>query len=187
MLAVWASGSRVLLHHVYLWLQIKDRDDHDLDERRFMVAVWGSGGKGPSTTLVMVDHEGNMVDMLYCGQLSGSIRQSRAVQENDMTYEEAIRDPHKASAVLHGLPCCLLGFELWCPRAHPVGCYSLCHPTGQAVGLVYRLPCLPWPCYLTGSASGRPFGPEGSCDCFMLCTKWLALCAAWFAKKLQQP
>ena len=66
-----------------------------------MVAVWGSGGKGPSTTLVMVDHEGNMVDMLYCGQLSGSIRQSRAVQENDLSYEEAIRDPHKASPALH--------------------------------------------------------------------------------------
>ena len=65
-----------------------------MDDRRFMVAVWGSGGKGPSTTLVMVDAEGNLVDMLYCGQLSGSIRQLRA-QDKDMDYNTAIRDTHK--------------------------------------------------------------------------------------------
>ena len=85
-------------------MQMRDRDDHIMDDRRFMVAVWGSGGKGPSTTLVMVDAEGNLVDMLYCGQLSGSIRQLRA-QDKDMDYNTAIRDTHKVSAV------CLLPFR----------------------------------------------------------------------------
>ena len=78
-----------------LLLQIRDRDDHVMEDRRFMVAVWGSGGKGPSTTLVMVDAEGNLVDMLYCGQLSGAIRSSRALQENQLDSNTVIRDPHK--------------------------------------------------------------------------------------------
>ena len=64
-----------------------------------MVAVWGGGGQGPSTTLVMVDHEGNMVDMLYCGSLSGAIRHPRDLNEN-YDWNHALEDAHKVLVLL---------------------------------------------------------------------------------------
>ena len=83
-------------HIVHPVSQIRDRDNHVLEDRRFMVLVWGPGGQGPSTTLVMVDHEGNLVDLLYCGQLSGAIRQPPGL---DRSYEwkHAMQETHKVS------------------------------------------------------------------------------------------
>ena len=83
-------------HTVHPVSQIRDRDNHVLEDRRFMVVVWGPGGQGPSTTLVMVDHEGNLVDLLYCGQLSGAIRQPPGL---DRSYEwkHAMQETHKVS------------------------------------------------------------------------------------------
>ncbi|KAL0039173.1 hypothetical protein WJX77_010168 [Trebouxia sp. C0004] len=76
-------------------VQIRDRDNHVLEDRRFMVVVWGPGGQGPSTTLVMVDHEGNLVDLLYCGQLSGAIRQPPGLDRN-YEWKHAMQEAHKA-------------------------------------------------------------------------------------------
>ena len=60
-----------------LQMQMKDRHDQPLDDRKFMVAIWAPGGQGPSTTFVMLDLDGNVKDMLYCGQLSGAIHKLR--------------------------------------------------------------------------------------------------------------
>lgn len=68
-----------------------------------MVAVWGAGGQGPSTTLAMVDHEGTLIDMLYSGELSGAIRHPREFNES-YDWQDAIQDPHKVCLQL--LACC---------------------------------------------------------------------------------
>ena len=65
-----------------------------------MVAVWGAGGQGPSTTLVMLDHEGSIVDMMYSGQLSGSIRHPSELDGN-YEWEKALGEPHKVSVPGH--------------------------------------------------------------------------------------
>ena len=75
-------------------MQVTDRDDHDLDERRFMVVVWGPGGQGPSTTVVMLDHQGAAIDFLYCGSLSGAVRKPFG-SEDELDYAKAMEDAHK--------------------------------------------------------------------------------------------
>ncbi|KAL3162429.1 hypothetical protein ABBQ32_010098 [Trebouxia sp. C0010 RCD-2024] len=70
---------------------LKDRHNHDLDDRKFMVAIWAPGGQGPSTTFVMLDLEGNVVDMLYCGQLSGNIVKLRDYSPREREEQQASR------------------------------------------------------------------------------------------------
>ena len=70
---------------------MKDRHDNELDDRKFMVAIWAAGGQGPSTTFVMLDLEGNVVDMLYCGQLSGNIVKLRDYSPREREEQQATR------------------------------------------------------------------------------------------------
>ena len=70
---------------------MKDRHDNELDDRKFMVAIWAPGGQGPSTTFVMLDLEGNVVDMLYCGQLSGNIVKLRDYSPREREEQQATR------------------------------------------------------------------------------------------------
>lgn len=59
-----------------------------------MVVVWGPGGQGPSTTLVMLDHQGAAIDFLYCGSLSGPVRKPFG-SEDELDYSRAMEDVHK--------------------------------------------------------------------------------------------
>lgn len=100
-------------------MQLKDRHNHDLDDRKFMVAIWAPGGQGPSTTFVMLDLEGNVVDMLYCGQLSGNIVKLRDYSPREREEQQASRkfderflyqrhiedDPRKVCCVKVSWPC----------------------------------------------------------------------------------
>lgn len=72
-------------------IALKDRHNLDLDDRKFMVAIWAPGGQGPSTTFVMLDLEGNVVDMLYCGQLSGNIVKLRDYSPREREEQQASR------------------------------------------------------------------------------------------------
>lgn len=72
-------------------MQLKDRHDNELDDRKFMVGIWAPGGQGPSTTFVMLDLEGNVVDMLYCGQLSGNITKLRDYSPQEREEQQATR------------------------------------------------------------------------------------------------
>lgn len=112
---------------------MKDRHDNELDDRKFMVAIWAAGGQGPSTTFVMLDLEGNVVDMLYCGQLSGNIVKLRDYSPREREEQQATRkfderflyqrhiedDPRKVycSKSLHELsPQSMLSWSLSHPR-----------------------------------------------------------------------
>ncbi len=51
---------------------------------------WGPGD--PATTMVMLNEHGQLVDMLYAGQLSGSIRRTR---RNAQGVDDIFSDPAK--------------------------------------------------------------------------------------------
>ena len=46
----------------------------EMGEIRLMAGLWGPGGDQPSTCFVVTDMDGNLVDMLFCGQFSGHLR-----------------------------------------------------------------------------------------------------------------
>lgn len=73
------------------FLQIKQADEDELvEQRKFLAVCWGPGD--PATTLVMLDHAGQLVDTCYTGMLSGNIPRSRSLDNNPMT------DPAKVCA-----------------------------------------------------------------------------------------
>ncbi len=65
--------------------------------RRFCTVVWGPGGRdGMSTTLVMLDAQGGLQDMLFCTHLSGALRRGRDFDAS--SYQQHIAmDPQKVS------------------------------------------------------------------------------------------
>ena len=76
-------------------LQVRDRDEEDVPVRRFCTVVWGPGGRdGMSTTLVMLDAQGGLQDMLFCTHLSGALRRGRDFDAS--SYQQHIAmDPQK--------------------------------------------------------------------------------------------
>lgn len=52
---------------------------------------WGPGD--PATSMVMLNEHGQLVDVLYAGQLSGSIRRTR---RNAQGVDDIFSDPAKA-------------------------------------------------------------------------------------------
>ena len=67
-----------------------DEDDY-MEKRRFMAVCWGPGEQ--ATTAVMLDHEGQLVDILFASQLSGLIRRTRVT-------DDPFQDPAKVCAQL---------------------------------------------------------------------------------------
>ncbi|KAK9828928.1 hypothetical protein WJX72_002842 [[Myrmecia] bisecta] len=57
-----------------LQVRLPDEDEF-VEKRRFMTCVWGDGS--PATTLVMLDENGGLVDMLYCSAFSGPQRRPK--------------------------------------------------------------------------------------------------------------
>lgn len=98
---------------------MKDRHDQPLDDRKFMVAIWAPGGQGPSTTFVMLDLDGNVKDMLYCGQLSGTIHKlrdfsprereemdARGRKDERLTYRRHVEEDQRKVRMLLSLQLC---------------------------------------------------------------------------------
>ena len=72
-------------------LQVQTGDESTVVEhRRFAAVCWGPGD--PATTMVMLNEHGQLVDMLYAGQLSGSIRRTR---RNAQGVDDIFSDPAK--------------------------------------------------------------------------------------------
>ncbi len=82
-------------------LQVQTGDESTVVEhRRFAAVCWGPGD--PATTMVMLNEHGQLVDVLYAGQLSGSIRRTR---RNAQGVDDIFSDAAKVWP-LHA-PCCL--------------------------------------------------------------------------------
>ena len=62
-----------------------------VESRLFAAVCWGPGD--PATTMVMLNRDGQLVDVLYAGQLSGAIRRTRRSAQG---VEDIFLDPAKA-------------------------------------------------------------------------------------------
>lgn len=79
--SLWKHASRPPLRIKYV--NRETDEEEQLEQPRIMACCWGPGsgpggrGAGGATTvLVMLDGQGNLVDLLQCGQLSGAIPRS---------------------------------------------------------------------------------------------------------------
>ena len=72
-------------------VQVTTTDDNTvIEQRKFAAVCWGPGD--PATTMVMLNEHGQLVDVLYAGQLSGNIRRTR---RNAQGSEDIFSDPAK--------------------------------------------------------------------------------------------
>ena len=77
-----------------LCLQVQTGDESTVVEhRRFAAVCWGPGS--PATTMVMLNEHGQLVDVLYAGQLSGGIRRTR---RNAQGVDDIFSDPAKVGS-----------------------------------------------------------------------------------------
>ena len=74
-----------------LGLQVQSGDEQAVEARLFAAVCWGPGD--PATTMVMLNRDGQLVDVLYAGQLSGAIRRTRRSAQG---VEDIFSDPAKA-------------------------------------------------------------------------------------------
>ena len=77
--------------HNALGLQVQSGDEQAVEARLFAAVCWGPGD--PATTMVMLNRDGQLVDVLYAGQLSGAIRRTRRSAQG---VEDIFLDPAKA-------------------------------------------------------------------------------------------
>ena len=98
-----------------LGLQVQSGDEQAVEARLFAAVCWGPGD--PATTMVMLNRDGQLVDVLYAGQLSGAIRRTRRSAQG---VEDIFSDPAKART-LFGLPAMHAGT---CSQL-PSGCGSV--------------------------------------------------------------
>lgn len=113
-----------------------------VEHRRFAAVCWGPGS--PATTMVMLNEHGQLVDVLYAGQLSGGIRRTR---RNAQGVDDIFSDPAKV-----GSPAASQG-------APPETRWSLLGHAGDIAKLLYS----------KKACSGRPkvvfSSPEQGCKC----------------------
>ena len=102
--------------------------------RRFCTVVWGPGGRdGMSTTLVMLDAQGGLQDMLFCTHLSGALRRGRDFDAS--SYQQHIAmDPQKVNG--KAIELSEVSLVVSCP-------YLVCaahagHPAWVCLGLILR-------------------------------------------------
>ena len=92
-----------------LWaLQVQSGDEQAVEARLFAAVCWGPGD--PATTMVMLNRDGQLVDVLYAGQLSGAIRRTRRSAQG---VEDIFLDPAKARTLFR-LPACCSAYLWYC-------------------------------------------------------------------------
>jgi hypothetical protein len=70
----------------------EDESPLPMEQRRFAALCWGPGDL--ATTMVMLNEQGQLVDVLYLGQLSGAIRRTRRnAQGVDDIFADAAKVP----------------------------------------------------------------------------------------------
>ena len=84
--------------------QVQSGDEQAVEARLFAAVCWGPGD--PATTMVMLNRDGQLVDVLYAGQLSGAIRRTRRSAQG---VEDIFSDPAKARTLsrLPARPMCV--------------------------------------------------------------------------------
>ena len=114
-----AAGVAPLSRISALGLQVQSGDEQAVEARLFAAVCWGPGD--PATTMVMLNRDGQLVDVLYAGQLSGAIRRTRRSAQG---VEDIFLDPAKARH--SGLPACprhMCVQHSGLPATHAVQCF----------------------------------------------------------------
>ena len=96
-------------------LQVQSGDEQAVEARLFAAVCWGPGD--PATTMVMLNRDGQLVDVLYAGQLSGAIRRTRRSAQG---VEDIFSDPAKARTLscLPARPVCVESMQGHVPSSH---------------------------------------------------------------------